>query len=257
MGEESVLALQRTLVDAALMADPGALERDPAGLAAAHGLAGGDQAAFLRFRLRLMVYRNMVRSDLIEPVETTCFVTQALMEGAGLWDECLTAFLAGRTMQSPFYRDLPAAFLGWLAATGWGQDRWPFLLQLVHCELLSGLVTHHPGGDPMEPSQAHPRLSDRLVLAAPTQLVTYGYQVHRVSREAPIPAPGTVHLIAYRDAGGVAQWMELTPATAALLLAAQRTGIGQAALDLGLSDLSEAIELLADFQARGAIQGFG
>jgi hypothetical protein len=256
MGEEAVLALQRTLVDAALMADPGPLERDPGGLAAAHGLPRGDQAALVRFRPRLMVYRNMVRSDLIEPVETTCCVTRALMEGAGLWDECLTAFLASRTLQSPFYRDLPAAFLGWLVATGWGQDRWPFLLQLVHCELLSSLVTHHPGGDPLEPSHAQPRLGDRLVLAAPTQVVTYGYQVHRVSRDAPVPAPGAVHLMAYRNGAGVAQWMELTPATAALLLAAQRTGIGQAALDLGLTDLSEAIELLADFQARGAIGGF-
>jgi hypothetical protein len=50
--------------------------------------------------------------------------------------------------------------------------------------------------------------------------------------------------------------MELTPATAALLLRAQQASIGQAALDLGLADLSEAVELLAAFQANGAIAGF-
>ncbi len=50
--------------------------------------------------------------------------------------------------------------------------------------------------------------------------------------------------------------MELTPATAALLLAAQRASIGQAALDLGLADLSEAVELLAEFQRKGALLGF-
>jgi len=67
---------------------------------------------------------------------------------------------------------------------------------------------------------------------------------------------GTVHLLAYRDAEGYPQWMELTPATAALLLGAQAASIGQAAMDLGLADLSEALELLARFQANGAIAGF-
>jgi len=50
--------------------------------------------------------------------------------------------------------------------------------------------------------------------------------------------------------------MELTPATAALLLAAQRVSIGQAALDLGLCDLSEAMDLLAGLQGKGALLGF-
>jgi hypothetical protein len=256
MREESVLALQRTLVDAALMPDPGPLERDPAGFAAARGLPPGDQAAFQRFKDRLLVYRNLVRSDLVEPVESACFVTQALMEQAGLWDDCLAAFLESRGVQSAFYRDLSATFLGWLAATGWGLDRWPFLLQLVHYELLTVLVAHHPGGDPPPGLHPEPKLGDRLVLDAPTQLVTYEYQVHLATREAPVPARGTTHLLAHRNRDGYARWISLTPATAALILNAQRTAIGQAALDLGLADLSEAVELLAGLQAQGAIRGF-
>jgi len=256
MREESVLALQRSLVEAALMPDPGPLERDPAGFAAGRGLPPGDQAAFVRFKDRLLVYRQLIRGDLVEPVEATCCVTRALLEQAGLWEDCLAAFLESRGARSLFYRDMSATFLGWLAATGWGQDRWPFLLQLAHCELLSALVARHPGGDPAPGLRPRPRLGDRLVLDAPTQVVTYQYQVHLVSREAPIPAPGTAHLMAYRNAEGLARWLELTPATAALVLNAQRTGIGQAALELGLEDLSEAVELLADFQARGAIRGF-
>jgi uncharacterized protein (UPF0276 family) len=41
---------------------------------------------------RLLVYRNLVRSDLVEPVESICFVTRALMEQAGLWEDCLAGF---------------------------------------------------------------------------------------------------------------------------------------------------------------------
>lgn len=256
MREDPVLALQRTLMDAALMPDPGPLERDPGGFAAAHGLPRGDQAAFVRFKERLLVYRNLVRSGLAEPVETTCYVTRALLEQAGLWEDCLAAFLASRGVQSAFYRDLSATFLGWLAATGWGQDRWPFLLPLAHFELLMTLVARHPGGE--RPAGLHPapRLGDRLVLEPPTQMVSYPCQVHLCTEQEPVPAPGPVHLLAYRDRHGMAQWLELTPATAALLLGAQREGIGQTALELGLADLSEAVELLADLRTRGALAGF-
>jgi hypothetical protein len=256
MLEESVLALQRSLVEAALMPDPGPLERDPAGFAAGRGLALGDQAAFARFKDRLLVYRNLVRANLAEPVEAICFVTRAHLEQAGRWEECLAAFLASRGVRSAFYRDLAASFLGWLASSGWGRERWPWMLQLVHFELLNALVAHHPGGDP--PAGLHPRpgLGDRLVLDAPTQLVTYQYRVHLATVRAPEPAPGTTHLLACRDGAGLPRWMELTPATAALLLRAQQASIGQAALDLGLDDLSEAVDLLAQLQAKGAILGF-
>jgi len=256
MREDSVLALQRSLVEAALMLDPAPLERDPAGFAAGRGLPRGDQEAFARFKERLLVYRNLVRSDLVEPVERICYVTRALMEQAGLWEDCLAGFLASRGVRSAFYRDLSATFLGWLAATGWGRERWPFLLQLVHFELLNALVARHPGAPPPPGLRAGPRAGDRLVLAAPTQVVTYQHRVHLSTAAAPVPEPGTVHLLAYRDREGDAQWLELTPATAALLLAARAASIGRAALDLGLADPSEALELLGQLQAKGAIAGF-
>jgi len=260
MTEAAVLALQRALVEAALMPDPGPLERDPGGFAAGRGLSEADQAAFRRFKDRLLVYRTLVRGNLVEPVEWVCRVTRALLEPSGAWDDCMAAFLASRGLQSAYYRDVSATFLGWLAATGWGLDRWPFLLHLAHYELLNALVARHPGAGPdaVPPGALHPwpRLGDVLVLDAPGQVVTYQYHVHRATPEAPVPGPGTVHLLAYRDAEGDTRWLELTPATAALLVGARSASIGQTALDLGLEDLSEAVELLADFQAKGAIRGF-
>jgi hypothetical protein len=257
MREDATLALQRCLVEAALMPDPTPLERDPAGFAAGMGLPGRDQAAFRRFKDRLLVYRHLIRSDLVEPVEATCVVTRSLLERAEAWDDCVAGFLASRGVESLFYRDLSATFLGWLAATGWGLDRWPFLLQLAHFELLTALVQHHPGEGEAPPGlRPGPRLGDRLRLAAPSQLVAYTYQVHLATPEEPVPDPGDILLLAYRDREGAPRWLELTPATAALLQAAQRVSIGQAALELGLEDLSQAIDQLADLQVRGAILGF-
>ena len=256
MDEASVLALQRGLVEAALRSDPGPLQRDPAGFAAGLGLPEADQAAFRRFRDRLLLYRTMVRSDLAAPVEATFLLTGALLRQAGTWEACLSEFLASREVDSAIYRDLAPTFLGWLAATGWGQEAWPSLLQLAHFELLTMLVSHHPGGAPAKPTRPVPAPGDRLVLEAPTQVVTYAYRVHEATLEAPVPDDGTSHLMAYRDGQGLTRWSELTPATAALILGAQRTGIAQAMTDLGLTDRAEVMALLAAFQAQGAIRGF-
>lgn len=251
-----VLALQRCLIQAALMSDPQPLVRDPAGFARGQGLPRGDQAAVGRFGDRLRVYRRLVREGLTEPVEALCQVTRALLAAQDAWDDCLAAFLASRSVHGPFYRDVAVAFVGWLADTGWGRERWPYLLPLAHFELLDGLVARCPQGDPPAGLHLLPRLGDRLVLAEPTQVVTYPWRVHRATLAQPVPEPGPVHLLAYRDPAGFPRWMELTPATAALLLAAQQAPVGQAALDLGLEDLTEALELLADLQARGALLGF-
>ena len=256
MDDASVLALQRVLVEAALRPDPGPLERDPAGFAAGLGLPGPDQAAFRRFSGRLLLYRNLIRSDLVAPVETTYLLTRALLEQAGAWDDCLDGFLASRGVDSIFYRDLAPTFLAWLAASGWGRERWPWLLQLAHFELLTVLVAHHPGGALAGPLHPAPAPEDRLVLDAPTQLVTYGYRVHETTPREPVPDPGTTHLLAYRDGEGWTRWTELTPATAALFLGAQRTELGQVIRDLGLDNPAEVLGLLAELQAKGAIRGF-
>jgi hypothetical protein len=256
MTEAAVLVLQRALVEAALTPDSGPLEGGPGGFAARQGLPPGDQAAFCRFKDRLLLYRNLVRANLVEPVEWVCRVTRALLQPARAWDDCMAAFLASRGIQSAFYRDVSTTFLGWLAASGWGHERWPFLLQLVHFELLTALVARHPGG--ALPGDLHPlpRLVDVLVLDLPSQVVTYRYHVHRATPETPVPDPGEVHLLAYRDVEGDSRWIELTPAAAALLVGARDASIGQTALDLGLEDLSATMELLADLQAKGAIRGF-
>ena len=224
--------------------------------AAGMGLPTADQAAFRHFGPRLLLYRNMIRSDLVAPVESSFLLVRSLLEQAGAWEDCLAGFLSSRGVESIFYRDLCPAFLAWLVASGWGQDRWPWLLQLAHFELITVLVAHHPGGAPGPPLRPLPALEDRLVLEAPTQMVTYDYRVHETTPEDAGVAAGTTHLLAYRDAEGWTRWTELTPATAALLQRAQEAPIGRTLRALKLTDPSEVLELLADLQVKGAIRGF-
>jgi hypothetical protein len=250
------LALQRCLACLVLDPDSEAFEDDPGSYARARGLGAEDQAAFRRFQDRLLFYRDSVRGALWEPVELYFPLLRILLEDAGAWQACAQAFLATRSVRSPYYRDVAPTFLGWLATSGWGQDRWPFLLQLAHFELVKELVEHVQ--EPEAPAGLHPEPApgDRLVLPASTLVLTYAFRVHEATFDQPEPAPGACHLLASRGADGYVQWRTLTQATAALLVRAQGASFTEVMADLGLVDRSETFALLQELRSQGAILGF-
>jgi hypothetical protein len=236
--------------------DEAALEADPGRAARRHGLTLADQASFREQGPAMLTYRELARMSLIEPLETTFPVLKALLEGEELWDECVQAFLDARLLRSSHYRDIAPTFLGWLATTAWGQDRWPFLLELAHAEILEVLVARHPEGEPPQDLQAEPAPQHLIVWAAATQVVSYAHAVHRVSEAAPVPDARPTHLLAFRDAEGEARLLELTPATAALLVQARTCAIAEAAAALNLTELDPVLALLRDLQRDGALAGF-
>ena len=254
--ESRTLSLQRAMASLVLDADEAALEADPGRAARRQGLNLADQASFREQGPALLTYRELARMSLIEPLETTFPVLKALLEGEELWDGCVQAFLDARLLRSSHYRDIAPTFLGWLADTGWGQDRWPFLLELAHAEILEVLVARHPEAEPPGDLHAEPSPRDLIVWASATQVVTYAHAVHRVSEVAPVPEARPTHLLAFRDAEGEARLLEVTPATAALLVQARSCAIAQAAAALNLTELDPAMSLLRGLQRDGAIAGF-
>jgi hypothetical protein len=189
-------------------------------------------------------------------VEFTISVTLAFLEKEDAWEACLGCFLETRRVRSPFYREVAPAFVDWLASSGWGRERWPFLLPLAHFEVLQSLVFHHPEGNPPEGLHRQAEPGDRLVLEASAQLVSYAFAVHLATPEAPEPAPGPVHLAVYRGEGGEVDCKVLTPATAALLVRGQAQPIGEAVRSLGLGGPGEALGLLNELRAQGLLLGF-
>jgi len=147
----------------------------------------------------LAVYRDLVRMSLVDPVEAMFPIAKALLEEEGVWQELLDGFLAARCVPSTHYRDVAPAFLGWCALDRTGLDRWPFLLELLHFELLETLVCRYPDLPAPPGLTAEPGLGSRAVLAPATQVVTYGHAVHRCTEEAPRPRQAATHLLAFRD----------------------------------------------------------
>lgn len=256
MNAPRTLRLQRALASVVLDQDEAALLDDPGRVARRQELSAADQQSFRDQGPALMAYRELARMSLIEPLETMFPVLKALLEDADAWEDCVQEFLDARVVRSPHYRDIAPAFLGWLAATSWGQGRWPFLLELAHAEILEVLLARFP--DSVGPEDLHPDPGpgDAVVLDPATQVVSYAHAVHRATEASPVPEARPTHLLAFRDDEGEARLKELTPATAALLMQAQSRPVSEAAADLGISDVIEALDLLRELRREGAIAGF-
>jgi len=236
MPEPTTLGLQRSLASLVLEAEPPRLE-----------LLDGCREG-------LLAYRELVRDGLADPLETVFPVTVALLEAEDAWAGCLDTFLAARCVTSRHYRDIAPTFLGWLVDTAWGRDRWPWLLELVHFELLETLV-YRAEDAPAPPGLApDPAPGARVVLDPAAQVVAYTHAVHRATEERPRPEAGATHLLAYRDGEGLFQLLELTPATAALLV--DPRPLGEVLAALGEPDPARAFSLLASLRKAGAIAGF-
>ena len=247
----ATLELQRALAERILAPD-GAQVAEPATLEPRH------RQALARHEAGLATYRELARLSLCEPLENVFPVARTLLESTGTWDGLVDGFLAARCLGSPHYRDVAPAFLGWVARTGQGLDRCPALLELLHFELLDSIVERWPD-EPFpgpEPRPGPPDPDDRLVLAAGTLVIAYAFAVHQATLERPQPLLGPTHLMAYRDACGDFHLLELTPATAALLMAAQQQPIRIAAASLGLTQLEPILTLLESFRQTGALAGF-
>lgn len=248
--------LQGLVTDLALAPEADAFRGDPAAFAAEHGLGPADQAALALRRDRWRLYRDLVRTALEDPLLDAFPVTQALLARDGAWTWAVGAFLASRTVSSPYYRDVAPAFVAWLADSRWGQERWPFLLQLAHYEVLELDVVRHPE-EPAPPGLLREPAAERVAVLDPAaRNVAYGFAVQAATVEAPDPPATCAWLLCHRDREGAFRVLELTPHVSALLARSQEgQPLGVAALELGVEP-EAAFGLLRDFRDRGALLGF-
>lgn len=256
MPEPMLLSLQRTLASIVLEPYETHFTSNHEGFAAGHGLSKVHRVAVGRFQERLLTYRELARMSLSEPLEDMFPILKALLGSEQVWDTAVEQFLLARCISSPHYRDIAPTFLGWLVETRWGQERWPFLAELAHFELLEVLVARFPDATRPAVESRERDLTARIVLDPSAQIVAYNHAVHRTREDAPIPEAEATYLLAFRDLEGDAQILELTDTAAALLTQAQTVPLGEAMRRIANEDLEALDALLEDLLNRGAVLGF-
>ncbi len=249
--------LQRCMAD--LILDAGSAESfggDPRAFGAGRGLQKADQEALEKFKSQLLVYRDLARTALEDPLPDCFPITHALLEQADLWEGCLDAFLASRTIQSPYYRDVNPSFVAWLANSIWGQERWPFLLELAHFEYIEVEILRWPDEAPAMDLKAAPAGDSQVVFDGATRNLAYHFRVHEATKQDPEPASGETFLLGYRDSEGDFIYSELSAhASAFLARCLEGAAIGKAASGLGL-ELDDVLDLLIGLREKGALLGF-
>ncbi|HJV22451.1 MAG TPA: putative DNA-binding domain-containing protein [Holophagaceae bacterium] len=248
--------LQRSLFDLVLAPDPGPFLADPVAWGKARGLGAPDRSALAARAPRLAVYRELVQFALTDPVADCYPITRSLLASEGVWETCLGAFLERRAIQSPYYRDVAPTFLAWLLDSGWGAERWPFLVPLAHWEHLELELLRHPDGPPPEGLAPEPSLPGTTTPDVTLRNLTYLWHVEEATEADPRPPEGPAHLLAWRDREGAFRSLELS-ATASALLTRWLAGdpLGPAAQAVG-ADPREALGLARDLYAKGALAGF-
>ncbi len=256
MRESRLAHLQSAVLDLAFDADAEAFRADPATWAQARNLVSADGRTLATRHERWLLYRDLIRTTLEDPLADTFPITQTLLEEASAWAECVDAFLASRTISSPYYREVAPAFVAWLAASHWGLERWPFLLQLAHYEAVELEVLWAPDASPAIGLSAEPALDRVAVLDPAARNLAYGFAVQLATVEAPEPPPACARLLCHRDREGAFHVLELTPPVSALLARSQEgQALGPALAELG-ADPVEAFALLREFRDQGVLQGF-
>jgi hypothetical protein len=249
--------LQRCMAD--LILDSGNAQSfldDPAAFGAGRSLGKADQEALETFKARLLTYRDLARTALEDPLPDCFPITHALLLEAGLWGECVDAFLASRSIQSPYYRDVNPSFVAWLAHSRWGLERWPFLLELAHFEYIEVEILRWPDEPPLYDLETTPTVDSHVVFDGATRNLAYAYGVHKATKADLEPGAGAAFLLGYRDSEGDFYFAELSAhASAFLARCLEGESIGEAAAALDL-DTDEALDLVTGFREKGALSGF-
>ena len=156
----------------------------------------------------------------IEGFLTPCFPVCQQMIGKRRWQKLVRAFFAQHAAASPYFREIPQAFLAWLPEYQLAETLPPWFSELAHWEWVELAVSVHPA-PPWQPDKSRQPLNN--IMATHWQfnpsihLACYNWPVQRIAPRRKIKAE-SVWLLAYRDTASRVRFVELTAGSYALLL---------------------------------------
>ena len=164
---------------------------------------------------RVRVYQDLMYGNLRSFLDV-CFPVAREQLGPRRWARLVRAFLAGHPCASPLFRDIPEAFVRWVA----GQEdtaRLPdWYGALLHHEWIELALDIHPGCTVV--AGARPDgdlLGERPVVNPVSVLSDYAWAVHRIGGGA-APRRERTWMLAFRDHDDRVQFTVLNPLSARL-----------------------------------------
>jgi uncharacterized protein (UPF0276 family) len=164
------------------------------------------------------LYRRLVRGALRQPLYS--FLERSAARLGETFDQSVDAWLAAGASPSPYLRDLPHDYVGWLEEEVEGRAEMPdWILELMRHELVHYRVSNAVALEVSE--EAYGFVLDRpLRFVLPCERMDYAYAVHELPAaldDRSEPRRETTRLLVYRDTSYVVHYLELSDFAAGLL----------------------------------------
>jgi len=199
---------------------------------------------------------------------TTCFpVTYAIL-GETAWQRLLKDFIAEHRCLSPYYRQIPDEFVLYLQNERQVKGDPSFLAELAHFEWIELVLSIAEAEPVVSETLTDAHILDAVLVFAPVMKLLYYVwpvqQINPAAHQPDEPPAVTTHILGFRDAADLVQFISINPATASLLMHLQNGHTATQVLqelgkDLKPSELSNLMlfgkNILADLHRQGAIIG--
>jgi uncharacterized protein len=211
---------------------------------------------------RMRVYNEIVFNNLLSAVGACYPVLQQVL-GKRAWQALVRRFFAEHQTNSPFFRDIPKAFLAFLPQV---KTLPPYAISLAHYEWVELAIASANTVTPLLTAEGD-LVKGIPILAPALAVLAYDYPVHKISvRFKPRQAlPEPVHLLVFRNQQDEVKFVEMNAMTArllALLQPGELTGIAalqQLGMEMGHADRTSLITfgaaLLEDLRQQDIVWG--
>jgi hypothetical protein len=212
---------------------------------------------------RAAIYGELLFNNLTGFLDACYPVTRAVL-GERRWRRLHRAFFREARCHTPWFREIPREFLGWLPASDNKYAGPAWLRELMHYEWVelaldtsdAAAADHDPAGD---------LLAGIPVLAPALMNLAYAWPVQRIGPDYRPRKPQPVNLLVFRDREDAVRFIELNPVSARLMALLQQGGLTgraaclQVAREIGHADpeavVAHGAALLDGLRRDGALLG--
>ena len=165
---------------------------------------------------RLAVYKRLFYDNIESFCARTFKAFRALADDM-YWHSLIRSFIKSHRCSTPYFREIPSEFLQFLIEREESEERYPFMIELCHFDLVRIELYFAP-----ESIEGRNRLAslDAFIQRSPlVRLLSYQWPVHKIDEDfeaSGIPAEPT-WLIAYRDRKSEVEFLVSNPRTFRML----------------------------------------
>lgn len=153
----------------------------------------------------------------INGIVEACFPVLTTLLSEASWQRYMEEFIANTTTRSPYFNQLPKAFLDYLK-TQESVYEYPFLFELAHYEWLELYIDLLDAVIDKPVTQIDDSvLTERLVLSPCASLASYEYEVDKIGTSYLPTEKKPFDVVVYRDMTDKVKFMRINPMTKALI----------------------------------------